>query len=524
MTGVEVLAPLRIETRFRPPDPTAAQPAWVLCLRVYPDEFSIERAPTAPSTDELDRLDQYLVGSFNGTPADKAAAFRTLAAAVGATRAVWMCRTVPVDQPDPKQPPVSDRSTAVPRDPNAWPATHLPAGLPPELQVWTLPAGGAAPTSLAVMTLDRAAIAADLDLSTFADEAGLLAGDLPVTWWTSFERAKEVGLGVEITLGAAVPDFEALFVVGLGDTDTGGLVVAHAAAGRLAVLAQGTPTNTVEGEATTELGNDPDAWFPLVDTDPASQNSTADIFAALSGNATPLFPLQGGDLAHGRAGTALVTALWPVLWSRAIRDVAGAGKHEDVIAEWAMQYLAPEGPHAAIRVGEQPYGLLPTTSLARWVADGSDPEAEQVLTRWAATWRDMAAAAAEAGPTVAGAGTEQLLAMLGQHAPSLAWGARLVLPLALAQAWRAWSGLPAISETVWDDQTAKELAGPPAPLQPISPISGLGQVSTEPRDKPALIEQLAKSAPGAIIEWQYPLGILGHLVRESLLIARARAG
>jgi hypothetical protein len=523
MTGIELLAPLRIETRFRPPDVASGQPNWVMCLRVFPDEFSIARPPPLPSTEEFDRLDQYLAAPFQKATVDKSAAFRTLAGALGAPRAVWLLRTIATEQTDPDRPPVADRSTPHTRDPKAWPVPHLPS-LPPILQVWTTPAGGGPPSLAASMTVDRLAVASDLRLKAFDDSASLRGGDLPVTWWTSFERAKQVGLGVEITLGPGVPDFEALFVVGIGDSDPSPLVMAHANAGRLAVLAPGTPTNTVAGGVTTELGNDPDMWFPLVDANPAAQPAAMDVYDVLTGAGTAPFPLQGGDLSQGRVGLVLVTALWPVLWSRAIRDVAGAGKVEESIAEWAMEFLAPEGAHPAVRVGEQPYGLLPATSLLRWVPEAGDPQAEQVIIGWASGWRAMAASAAEPGGTVADATTETLLAKLGQHAPTLDWGARFVMPLALARAWRAWHGMPQVDETPWDDMTAEALVGIPSPLQPVSPVSALQPLPARAFDKPDVIERLAESSPTDLVEGKFPLGILGHLVRESLLIARARAG
>jgi hypothetical protein len=51
MPGIDVLAPLRLETRFLPPD--AAHATWRLRLRVYPDEFSMRRTPPPPTPEPL---------------------------------------------------------------------------------------------------------------------------------------------------------------------------------------------------------------------------------------------------------------------------------------------------------------------------------------------------------------------------------------------------------------------------------------------------------------------------------------
>ena len=59
MSTVEVLAPVRLETRFVPPElRTDGVNEWMLRLRVYPDEFSIPRSLSPPTSDELDRLSE----------------------------------------------------------------------------------------------------------------------------------------------------------------------------------------------------------------------------------------------------------------------------------------------------------------------------------------------------------------------------------------------------------------------------------------------------------------------------------
>src|SRR5205807_10118293 len=116
-------------------------------------------------------------------------------------------------------------------------------------------------------------------------------------------------------------------------------------------------------------------------------------FAALTGSSAPPAPLLGGDLDHRNPGARLVSGLWPALWSRALRDVAGAtAQTDDDLFRWASRFLAPEGPYPAVRVGEQPYGILPVTSLARWQSHRSDPDGEERIRQWAEGWRAMAAA------------------------------------------------------------------------------------------------------------------------------------
>jgi len=146
VTTVEVLAPLRLETRFAYDDKTDT---WRLRLRVYPDEFSVCPAVPPPSPEELDRLTE---AAGSGLP--PADAFADFAAAVGAGRALLLWRRHL--RPDG----TVDRTGEAPRAPLQ---VHLPAGLPERLDVWFVHRAGPRERR-ATLTLDLAAIAADLDL------------------------------------------------------------------------------------------------------------------------------------------------------------------------------------------------------------------------------------------------------------------------------------------------------------------------------------------------------------------------
>jgi hypothetical protein len=98
VSAVEVLAPVRLETRFVPPnlrDDGVNQ--WMLRLRIYPDEFSIRRTLAPPNSDELDRLAE-VVAKMSAVPAlPESDAFAAFASAVGAGRALalWRAYVVP---------------------------------------------------------------------------------------------------------------------------------------------------------------------------------------------------------------------------------------------------------------------------------------------------------------------------------------------------------------------------------------------------------------------------------------------
>ena len=527
MSAVEVLAPLRIETRFYAPDGT--RPGWMLRLRVWPDEFSMARRPIAPSPAELDLYDDVL----RQFPLDAGMQWRMLCARLGVERALWLRRSVAiVAEPAPH----ADRGAAQPRDPSAWPDTHQPYGLPPAIHVWFVEAGqGGAPTLAGTMHPNRERIAEQLGLTAFETPAA--SGELPRTWWTSFDIAKAVGLAIEIPFpaGAQPPALDAIVVAGMGDVSPEPLIAMHAVTGRLSVLRPGTPTNTVDGEATADAGSNPGsnpggnaaAWEGIDDAPPAADSASAAVMRALAGPDAVPIKLQGGDVYAGGHDPLVVNALWPVLWGHALRDVIGAGEDEARLAEWAQAWLAPQGPYPAIRVGAQPYGLLPATVLAGW--SGQNITAGQIRD-WAGPWRDAAAADAAIHPgTVVGASAQRAVDLLGEDTPTRRWAVRLVSPLPVVNAIRATRGLPPLEPSALERETASSLAGRKTPLSPLGafteqahlPASTPEADADDPDTLRLLLEEDSEAFP---YRWDRKLGLLGHLIFESLCLLRASVG
>ena len=407
---------------------------------------------------------------------------------------------------------------------------HGPVGLPDQLQVWYAHPDGSRELAT-TLTVDTAAVGADLDLGTFAGSAELAAGTLPETWWLSYRRAVEVGLAVDLDLGPAPPALEALVVLGIGDTDAAELVDAHVAGSRAAVLPAGTPTNTVAGEPTTDFGEDADTLYPLLHVDPSTQGATVAVLTALTGRVpTGALPLLGGDTDFFGPGSLAVQGFWPVLWGRMWRDVMGGGREVDA-ARWASRYLAVAGPRPAIRIGDQPYGLLPTSAYASWLPAPADPLAliENRILRLARPWSAGAAAAAEAAhPWVEGADTDGLLEVLGLHAPSRHWQARPIAGLVSVQVAQLLRARAPMTQSSWDTQTALGWRGVPAPEHPIAPAAHPGAVPGPPRDAVEDAKQLKALCTMHTEPLYYrgfaELGLVGHLVREALIAARAIVG
>jgi len=541
VSRVEVLAPLRIETRFI----ADAAAGWTLKLRVYPDDFSLGRVPAPPIDKELEVLEEVVNTIPPGMPeAMEIAAFRSAAAALGARRAWWLWRTATATA-DEGAGPVR-RVTATASAPEL--SIGVPYGLPDALDVWIVFANNAR-RRVATLQPQAAEIAKDLQHDELMPQP---SNTLPRLWWLDYERAIQVGLAADIALTSAEAfAIATLVVVGSGSTPVAELITAHAASGRLAPIAQGTPTNTVAGEPTAALGEDPETWVDLLATNAADQASTASLLNAFGvppAEWDNLLPLPNGDLHHLQLGKAAVRGLWPLLWGRALRDVVGSMGHEPELAEWAAAHLAVQGPLPAIRVGDQPYGVLPTSLFAAWRDDPDDASdlcaLEQSILEWTRPWRTGAAAAVAARSNVlgsspaVGASSDQLLWLQGRHAPSAYWRVRPVLDLAVLQAIEIQHGYSLSVATEYDLATAKAWRGIPYPWAQVAPAGPRCHVPGPPHDGEVLIDvdppnqvmrpdfqrvlAMIREHPGTLYRnGERVLGLLGHLIRETMIAARA---
>lgn len=472
---VGVLLPLRLETRFVRPQ--AAGDAWRLRLRVHPDPVALGAPPAAPTREET----ELVVGCWTRARGDLSTddgglAFGDLAAAVGGGRAAWLLRTVEVVPADG-----GFAASDADHPDQGWRTDGYRVALPEVLQILGDVGGGLEP--LGELRPDLAAIAAQADLAR--SMADVNPDKVPELWWTSYEVALAVGLAVELVLPNG-PHLAVLMVTGLGDTQARDVVQAHADRGSLGVVAPMSPTNTVAGAPAADLGRDPGNWLAVARRSGADDG--AGLAAALTGD--PLVAgVLGADVSLLGAVTPLVTALWPVLWQRWLKDVEGVGTDAYEMGGWAARVLCPLGPYPALRVDDVPYGVLPVVDLAAWVTRPSDPVWEGgiagllrgVLPAWAA--------AATSGGTAAGASADLLLEILGRVPTSRETGSRAFLPLELVALLRATvAGQdPAQVLDQWRTANAAVLDIVPPPARRYQAFGGVQPV---PRDDGAVGERL----------------------------------
>ncbi|GAA3388673.1 hypothetical protein [Cryptosporangium minutisporangium] len=422
MTTTAVLLPLRLETRFL---------GTTLRVLVVPDEPWFDRHDPIPTAAELDDLERFYAaagGDLDQPPAQ--APWRLFAGRHGPGRAAWLVRTFPRAPGGARG--LLDRPSELREE--FW-FTALP-DFPSELQVW-IARGDSEPALAATLPIDAARLRLDPpDPNPPAPEPSEPDGpetevDPEQRWWESWDEAKRAGLGVEIDLGERSDDIEALYVVGLADTTAAALFARHRDAGQLGLLAPGTPTNSVDGVPTADLGRDPLPWLRLLRRSADETERIAGF--ALTGDRELLGALPGDNRPYQFWARQVLTALWPALAGHTLTHVLDVLNSAQT-PRWVADNVDPIGPFPALRVGSQPYGLLPATSLRDWVPAGDDPPFEAVLGRRLSTLRARWAAAAVRGGrgAVDGADTDQLLSLLGQPPASSAYALR---PMHAMELW-----------------------------------------------------------------------------------------
>jgi len=273
-----------------------------------------------------------------------------------------------------------------------------------------LATGEAIPTTLAV------GIANEPDPAGIARHEGLTLGR-GMEWLVDYEQAERVGMAVAVQLprpGQAVDSLLAFGVRGSLDAAAGAaelerLLASHAASGA-AFVPQGTPTNNTEAERSGWQGGPP----PLDASEGEGQEEGGelpeDADAAVLARALGVEPalLARFENAAGREqglARAANAALWEQTWGAYLDAVtAPGGNGIDPAARRALRELHRDhvrgrGPLPAIRLGDQPYGVLPVSAhQTRWKPASEPPEPH--LTETLRRARELLAKGIDAVPRV----------------------------------------------------------------------------------------------------------------------------
>jgi hypothetical protein len=438
---VGVLLPVRLETLFDEPG-TEHNPdpdLWKLSLRVTPDEASIRRDSNYLSKGERSALIAFWRDVQQpGDPAPEwldgelaAIAWKRLADKVTPARAAWLVSQIPVL--------VNGGSIEldVPADMREEPEPDAVGGFPAHLQVIVAlrhPVDGLLERHVGNLPEDASK---EIDWEALVMPLPRKLDNERTRWWASWARAREVGVGGEYLLpeGIEPENIRTLYVIGMGDESPGPHFRSQTDAGEFGLLRVGTPTNAVR-DSTAPSPNGPGEDWRFVARVRLAARLDPTLAQVIGTGGAVQIHLTGGTEAFltfptmnvhddTQLSQMMAAALWPALWGTWLRVVWRQPEHALRVAIWLIENVCPEGPLMPLRIGDQPYGVLPATALSSWEPEfSSDPELEQQhavqreMTSILVAMRDHAAESAVAAGNVVGRSSTGLMEVLGKDALS----------------------------------------------------------------------------------------------------------
>ena len=351
-----VLLPVRLETRID-------KPSGELWLRVYPDDIHVNSFESGLTTDERAARTSYLTLSATDTTTKKAA-FAALARQFGPERAAW------ITSPGPSSATKASDWTQAPYTsvlPERWIVIGYQGNVPGQV----LTVGPVIKDSLAV--------------GPQPNGSGLLS-DAGMKWITDFPAAIDAGMGFRIKLTAAQQaGFTRLLVIGLRTTTNpkdscallADLLQSHHYTDGLELLANNTPTNNAGDTSSGFASKDTDySKLFTVEQGPAicPSRPTGDgdrLARALGIPPQTLAHVGGANGSQDEQAQAMNTALWPATWGYYLTQIiTGVVPSPEVMVPEARDHFATHvrarGHYPTLRIGRQPYGILPVCWSAKW--------------------------------------------------------------------------------------------------------------------------------------------------------------
>ena len=369
-----LLLPVRIEAVY-----VDLVGASELRIRVYPDDVHVDDHEPALTEGERSAGIAYwrAVRAAGADGAKRAAAWQALVGVCGGGRAAWVRDSLtPVGGPagEPAFPEVELR-------PEAWTRAAHTQLLPDHFEFSAYRDGALVWRRTGAPIADTLAVGIAPQPGDGAAEPDALAFDDASRWLVDFRLAEAAGMALVAPLADPGERFDLLTVVGIGTQDgaTGAarvqqMLTAHAHSGGLTPLPVGTPTNntpgTRSGWRSRATPPDPEVvatWRAAFDADGDQEAARlaralgVDGSVVLAGVCDP----AGGDEAllrrlHGLQADfySRSPALWEVKNGEA-QVTPDPPPWYRTVAEHYTKFVRSRGPLPPLRIGRQPYGLLP---------------------------------------------------------------------------------------------------------------------------------------------------------------------
>lgn len=387
-----LLLPVRIETRFAPDGRS-------IRVRLFPDDIHIDQLDRGLTNDERAAAILYWSAVWRASEDDAGAAWRTLVAAVGKQRATWAALAA-----EPGN--LSTRLTdAAPVFPDTGPRTRRAAIarlLPDRF------------TAVAIQGAQRSTatgnpVAPEVVVGLFGDDGSAMKNVNGLTviagseWLADYTEAERVGMA--LTLQLARPGrIDTLLVFGIrasagahAAAELADLLTSHRCTRGLSFVPQGTPSNNTETDrAAWQFRAAPDA--PARTPPAQALDANANVLAAALGvPASVVATLDHAETREQGLAHAMNVALWGSTWDTFLEkvnriDKAGATLSDmarELVRRFNRDCVRGRGPLPNLRVGDQPYGILPVSVMAEWDAgrDATIGGLLQLLQRVRGKWR-----------------------------------------------------------------------------------------------------------------------------------------
>lgn len=377
-----LMLPVRLETRM-----ATLKGVKTLRIRIFPDQLHVWKQDKPLSGDEQTE-GRHFWGQMKG--ADRAAqnaALQQLVLAVGPRRAAHVIEfTDPEFKPEEEEPKPHDRF-ARPRLvglPDRWIAIGYGIDGFGFLET-SAPVGRSLATSM----------------TNSPDQNTSLLKGVPVTennkWLIDYDTALSNGMAIDVPLPAnilnrgEITSLVVFGVTGSSDPEQGmerveALLSGHERNSGIGFVPQGTPTNNTAGETTEWSHTDADLGA-MLDRITGAENPPEEGNAAELRKALGLRTLKAlsraphaTDLERARSAamnTVLFEAVFGTFAKELLPDKIGDLPKDDTyiaFRRWFIDNVTGGAPAGTVRVGPQPYGILPVTSLPGSIFALSAPE------------------------------------------------------------------------------------------------------------------------------------------------------
>lgn len=369
-----LLLPVRLETRFSPDGRR-------LKVRIFPDDIHVDGLERGLTDPEAQAGQAYWTTLWAAGDAGVDTAFALLSQSVGSGRAVWVSQALrPLNwdarttAPGPNFPPVSAplRGAALARLlPDYFHVTAIQGSKQTSVATFRV----AEQVKIGLMSQDDSAM---VDLNGLR----VLAG---TEWLHDFDIARKMGLAVEIKLPTA-GRIDRLYVYGIRSSkdavksaaELADLLQSHSCTKGFAFAPQGTPTNNTE--------TDPAGWQRRIEPRPVPPtpnalpaDSNAAVLADALGVDAPdwMGAADHGDAREQGAAQAMMGAMWPATWGYFL-DMLDNGQQAlsplivDQLRAFHRAHVRGRGTLPALRIGNQPYGILTATAHNQFVPTKGD--------------------------------------------------------------------------------------------------------------------------------------------------------